>query len=130
MFTALRLMLRDPAGRLVLVWAVAQILLGTLVFRWLEGWSTINALYFSVVTLATVGFGDLHPTTDVAKLFTIVYILFGLGVIAAFISEITQHRVRVVTELTTHGSTAVRGLAHGGDGAPALDSPTTDDDPA
>jgi potassium channel subfamily K len=33
------------------------------VYSRLEGWSPVEALYFSVVTLATVGFGDLHPTT-------------------------------------------------------------------
>ena len=86
MFTALRSMLRDPEGKILLAWVVAQILLGTLVYGWLEGWSPVDALYFSVVTLATVGFGDLHPTTDAAKLFTVVYILVGLGVFAAFIA--------------------------------------------
>jgi hypothetical protein len=102
MFTALRSMARDPQGRLILLWAIAQVILGTLVFRWLEGWSIINSLYFSVVTLATVGFGDLHPTSDVAKLFTVIYILFGLGVIAAFISEITKHRAAAITRVTHH----------------------------
>jgi len=58
----------------------------------LEGWSPIDALYFSVVTLATVGFGDLHPTTDAAKLFTVIYILSGLGIIAGFLSEIPKYR--------------------------------------
>ncbi|MEI6623560.1 MAG: potassium channel family protein [Actinomycetes bacterium] len=102
MFTALRSMLRDPQGRLILLWAFGQIILGTIVFRWLEGWSIIDSVYFSVVTLATVGFGDLHPTGDVTKIFTIVYILFGLGVIAAFISEITKHRAAVIAQITTH----------------------------
>ncbi len=59
-------------------------------------------VYFSVVTLATVGFGDLHPNGDVTKIFTTVYILFGLGVIAAFISEITKHRAAVIAQITTH----------------------------
>jgi hypothetical protein len=116
MFTALRSMMRDPQGRLILIWACAQILLGTLVFKWLEGWSIIDSLYFSVVTLATVGFGDLHPTTDVAKLFTIVYILFGLGVIAAFITELTKHRATVVERLRaleSHGGTATGSIGSG-----------------
>lgn len=103
MFTAMKSMLRDPHGRVILLWAIAQILVGTLVFRWLEGWSVVDALYFSVVTLATVGFGDLHPTSDAAKLFTVLYILMGLGVIAAFISEITKHREAVIEQVTTHG---------------------------
>jgi hypothetical protein len=104
MFTALRAMFRDPTGRIILEWAAAQITLGTVVYMWLEGWSPVDALYFSVVALATVGFGDLHPTTDIAKLFTVVYIIFGLGVIAAFISEITKYRAStIVRRLPRHG---------------------------
>jgi hypothetical protein len=61
----------------------------------LEGWGWLDALYFSVVTLATVGFGDLHPTTDEAKLFTIVYIIFGVGILAAFVSEVAKRRTGV-----------------------------------
>ena len=90
MITMMRGMLRDPRGRSILLWASAQILVGTLVFRWLEGWSVIDSAYFSVITLATVGFGDLHPTTDAAKIFTIFYVLFGLGILAAFITELTK----------------------------------------
>lgn len=99
MFTALRSMLRDPEGKLILSWAVLQVLIGTVVYRWLEGWTVVDSLYFSVVTLATVGFGDLHPTTDAAKLFTVLYILAGLGVIAAFISELTKHRSALIHQL-------------------------------
>jgi voltage-gated potassium channel len=98
MFSALRAMLREPEGKIILIWAVLQVIVGTVVFRWLEGWSIINSLYFSVVTLATVGYGDLHPTTDAAKLFTIVYIVFGLGVLASFISELTKHRAEVIAQ--------------------------------
>ena len=58
----------------------------------LEGWSLLDSLYFSVVTLATVGFGDLTPTTDLAKLFTVGYITVGIGIVAAFASELTKFR--------------------------------------
>ena len=102
MFTALRAMLRDPEGKIILGWAVAQIVLGTIVYGWLEGWSPVDALYFSVVTLATVGFGDLHPTTDAAKLFTVLYIVVGLGVFAAFISELTKYRSATIARLRAH----------------------------
>jgi voltage-gated potassium channel len=103
MFTALREMLGDREGRVLVAWLFAQILLGTLVYAWLEGWSPVDSLYFSVVTLATVGFGDLHPTTDPAKLFTIAYILVGLGVFAAFISELTKHRASTIARIRHHG---------------------------
>jgi voltage-gated potassium channel len=128
MFTALRAMLRDPEGKVILAWAIAQILLGTLVYGWLEGWSPIDALYFSVVTLATVGFGDLHPTTDAAKLFTVLYIVAGLGVIATFISEITKHRAATIARLRSHddGTDIDPGL--GSEGTASSPRTPTDDD--
>ena len=101
MITMMRGMLRDPRGRSILLWATAQILIGTLVFRWLEGWSVVDSVYFSVITLATVGFGDLHPTTDAAKIFTIFYVLFGLGILAAFITELTKQHAATLAHLRT-----------------------------
>jgi hypothetical protein len=99
MITLMWGMLRDPRGRSILIWAVAQILVGTVVFRWLEGWSVLDSAYFSVITLATVGFGDLHPTTDAAKAFTIVYVLVGLGILAAFITELTRQHAATIARL-------------------------------
>ena len=123
MFTALREMFRDPTGKLMLVWAIGQVLFGTLVYRWLEGWSVVDALYFSVVTLATVGFGDLHPTTEASKLFTVVYIVSGLGVIAAFITELTKHRASTLTRRRPHGDTSspAGGTASSGDSSTPTD---------
>lgn len=120
MFTTLRSMLRDPEGKVILVWAFLQILLGTLVYMWLEPWSAVNALYFSVVTLATVGFGDLHPTTDASKLFTVVYIVFGLGILAAFITELTKHRATTLARIRARvdGSDPDAGTGSEGAGSP------------
>lgn len=56
------------------------LLIGTLFYSKYEGWSYLDSLYFSVTTLATVGYGDLHPTTPGSKIFTIFYILFGVGI--------------------------------------------------
>jgi hypothetical protein len=92
MFSTLRALAGDPEGKVLLGSAITTLIVGTLVYMWLEGWSWIDALYFSVVTLATVGFGDLTPTTDLAKLFTIGYILAGVGIIAGFVSEVARRR--------------------------------------
>jgi voltage-gated potassium channel len=128
MFTALRAMFRDPEGKIILVWAIAQIALGTLVYTWLEGWSPVDALYFSVVTLATVGFGDLHPTTDPAKLFTVLYILVGLGVFAAFISELTKQRASTIARLHPPDVTSDPDAGTGSPGANSPRPTTTDED--
>jgi voltage-gated potassium channel len=46
---------------------------------------------FSVTTLTTVGFGDPAPATAAGKIFTIVYIFVGLGVIGGFINVLAKH---------------------------------------
>ena len=96
MFPGLRAMLREPEGRILVFLTIGTILFGTVAYAAIEGWGPIDALYFSVVTLATVGFGDLHPTTDFGKLFTVGYIVFGVGIIAGFASELTKDRRAVV----------------------------------
>lgn len=62
--------------------------IGAIVYHRLEDWTWIQALYFTVSTLATVGFGDLHPTSDASRLFTVFFILFGASVGAASIALI------------------------------------------
>lgn len=67
------------------------LLIGTVAYHFLEGWSVVDSLYFSVVTLTTIGFGDFAPKTDAGKLFTIVYIIMGIGVILHFINTLKNH---------------------------------------
>ena len=45
---------------------------------------------YGVLTLTTIGYGDLVPYTDTGKIFTIVYVFLGLGVILAFVGVITK----------------------------------------
>ncbi len=69
--------------------ALASLLIiGTIVFHRLEDWTWIQSFYFTVVTLATVGYGDLHPTSDASRLFAAFFILFGVSVGIASISFI------------------------------------------
>ena len=50
------------------------------IFYWLvEGWTLLDAAYFSVVTAATVGYGDVTPETAAGKLFTMAFIFVGVG---------------------------------------------------
>ena len=60
------------------------------------GW--IDAFYFCVITLTTIGYGDLTPKTAMGKLFTVVYIFVGLGLLAAFISYVAQQARENVQE--------------------------------
>lgn len=70
----------------------------TFFYHYVEGWSYIDSLYFSVVTVTTVGYGDFHPTTDLSKLFTIFLVLFGAGlgvyIISTFAASLIEGRQR------------------------------------
>lgn len=58
----------------------ALVVIGTVAMHHLEGWSWVSSFYFSVTTLATVGYGDLHPTHDLARLFIAFYVISGVTV--------------------------------------------------
>jgi voltage-gated potassium channel len=88
-----RLWIRDPDFRSLVLLVFLTLLTGTIFYSVQEGWGVIDAFYFSVTTLTTVGFGDPAPTTPVGKLFTVGYILSGLGLIAGFINAIAAENL-------------------------------------
>lgn len=69
---------------------------GTVVFHHLEGWSWISSFYFSVTSLTTVGYGDLHPTTEATRLFTAIYLILGIAVALTSFAIIGRSYFRMV----------------------------------
>jgi voltage-gated potassium channel len=86
--------LKDDDSRPVFYWAAGTLLVGMFVYHWLEGWTYLDALYFSVITLATIGYGDLTPTTPIAKVFTMLYAINGIVVLLALFDRIRAVRVQ------------------------------------
>lgn len=80
--------LRDRDSRPVLMWALTTLALGTLVYHWLEGWNYLDAMYFCVISLATIGYGDFTPTTQIGRAFTIVYVINGIVILLALFDRI------------------------------------------
>lgn len=64
---------------LAIFFILLVIFAGMFGFMRLEGLKPIDALYLTVVTLSTVGYGDFYPTTQEAKIFTIFLIIFGVS---------------------------------------------------
>jgi voltage-gated potassium channel len=83
--------LKDPEFRALFIVVLFLLLSGTLFYSSIEGWSIIDSLYFSVITLTTIGYGDLHPTSALSRIFTIVYVLMGIGVLLAFINKLAKN---------------------------------------
>ncbi len=84
----------------LLLTLVAIIGAGTVFFRYVEGWSWLDAYFFTVVTLSTVGYGQLVPATAAGKIGTTLFILVGLGIFAVAIQQFGQFAMRKRQEHT------------------------------
>jgi hypothetical protein len=65
-------------------------LLGVVGSMSLEGFSFVDALYYTTVTVATVGYGDIHPVTPAGKVLAVVMIMVGVGAFLAVIANVTE----------------------------------------
>jgi len=83
-----------------LLLAVLLILFGTAGYMILEGWNLLDALYMTVITLATVGYGEVHHISDAGHIYTIILIITGVGfflyVAGAVIQFMVEGRVRIL----------------------------------
>lgn len=91
------------------VLAIAVLLIGTLVTMSTEGWSFLDAFYWSFITTTTVGFGDETPSNTSTKWFAIFYILGSTAAIAVAIGRILAAAGRVRHE-TRRAATIERAL--------------------
>jgi voltage-gated potassium channel len=82
-------MARDPEERAPLVLVLSLLIAGTVFYTLVEGWSVLDAVYFCAMSLATVGYGDVVPSTDAGKIFTVVYVLAGIGILVSFFTAVT-----------------------------------------
>lgn len=92
------------------------LLVGVIGYHLIEGWTIFDALYMTVITLATVGYGETHPLSITGRVFTIFLILGGMGMIFYGVTRITSFIVegemsgilrrrrmnRTISRLTNH----------------------------
>ena len=69
---------------------VGLLVAGSLGFVWLEGWNFFDALYMTVTTLSTVGYGEIHPLTRLGRLYNMVLILGGMGVLFYIVGSLAR----------------------------------------
>jgi voltage-gated potassium channel len=73
---------------------------GTAGYMAIEGWSVLDALFMTVTTVATVGYGEVHPLSDMGRIFSMALIVLGVGfffyVAASVIQFMVEGRVRIL----------------------------------
>ena len=81
---------RNPRVQALLLICVLIAACQALVFARIEGWRFLDGFYFSVVSMATVGYGDLAPRTSLGKIFAMAFLVVGIGVFVLTVTSIAQ----------------------------------------
>ena len=70
---------------------------GTIGYMLIEGWSSIDAIYMTMITISTVGYGEVNPLSHSGRIFSILLIAGGVGggffVLTGFIQYIIEGRL-------------------------------------
>ncbi len=76
---------------LLMLVPIVLVIIGTLGYHFIEDeYNFLDALYMTIITLSTIGYGETHPLSDRGKVFTIILILGGVGGFAYSASEIIR----------------------------------------
>ncbi|MGR1582349.1 potassium channel family protein [Thalassobius sp. S69A] len=84
----------------LLVTLALVVLGGTVFFHYVEGWSWLDSYFFTVVTLSTVGYGEMVPASAMGRIGTTVFIFVGLGIFAVAVQQFGAFTVRKREEHT------------------------------
>jgi voltage-gated potassium channel len=79
--------------RMAGVTAIALLSIGAIFFHYVQKLSWLDAFYFCTISLATIGYGDITPTTPAGKIFIMFYVVIGIGIIATFANLVVRRAV-------------------------------------
>ncbi len=97
---ALSVAARDYKFRALLFLISIAVIVGTVFYRYTEGWSWLNSVYFTIITITTVGYGDFTPSTVLGKLFTMFYLMLSVGLLVGIVSILSNHIIKQETRKT------------------------------
>lgn len=72
---------------------ILVILIGTVGYSYLEEWSLLESLYMTVITVSTIGYGEIKPLDPAGRIFTLFLIIFGVGNVAYLVGQLTRAMV-------------------------------------
>jgi len=85
---------------IVVLFSVLLVVLGTVGYMLIENWSMLDSLYMTVITLSTIGYGEVHAVSQTGRIFTLVLIFLGVGfflyVIGNVVQFLVEGRIRLV----------------------------------
>ena len=94
LYGGLRSALADAVVQGLLALTFTLVMIASIFYSVVEDWSLLDAIYFAVVTIATIGYGDIVPKTAAGKIFTIAYVICGIGIFVAAAGALGEHVAR------------------------------------
>ena len=79
--------------RMAGVTAITLLTIGAVFFHYVQKLSWLDAFYFCTISLATIGYGDITPTTPAGKIFIMFYVVIVIGIIATFANLVVRRAV-------------------------------------
>jgi len=77
--------IKFTAALVILVFTI-----GTIGFHFIEGWTYFEAFFMTLITVSTIGYGELHPLSQLGRYFDVAIIIMGVGTVAYSFMAITQ----------------------------------------
>ena len=73
-----------------IVMIIAVLIVGTLGFHFIEGWPLLESAYVATQTVTTVGYGDITPQTHTGRIFSLIFMLLGVGTVLYGLTQIAR----------------------------------------
>jgi hypothetical protein len=87
---AIRRAAHDKDFRALSFMTLFLLLCGIFFYSYAEEWNLLDSFYFCVMTMTTIGYGDLTPTTNASKTFTIVYAFVSIGTFVSLATKLAS----------------------------------------
>ena len=71
------------------------VVVGTVGYAWIEGWSWSDSFYMTMITITAVGYHEVHPLSETGRIFTVFMLAGGLTALGAWFALITAAFVRM-----------------------------------
>ena len=86
----------ENTGLQYILYFTALVVIGSTGFYIIEGenWSIIDSIYMTIITISTVGFGEVHVLSQYGKIWAIIVIIFGVGGFASIIYELGNELIQ------------------------------------
>ena len=84
--------------KILLVATIVLIIVSATFYINVEGWNAVDAIYFTIITITTVGYGDLFPTTNVSKLVTALISFIGIAMMLTMFGIVSAGYARIISE--------------------------------